>query len=395
MEEMYSIAVLILSGIFLAKIIGKLKFPDVTAYLLAGILIGPSVLGLLSHDQVKAMEIISEVALAFIAFSVGSEMNIKNIQKIGGKILLVTFFEAFGAFLVVSLGLILIFKESVGFSIVLGSIACATAPAATLMVIKQYKAKGDLVDILIPVVALDDAVGIIIFGISSSIAIALQAGTGLALSSMLLKPLWEIILSLLIGLAFGIIFIFVSKKLKSDDQLFSFTIAMIFMAAAASLYFNVSSLLALMAMGLLIANVGHVPRRYQALIGNVTPPIFIAFFVLSGADLNLSALTSVGLLGVFYVFARVIGKLLGTYFSTKMAGFPENVQKYLGLTLVPQAGVAIGLSLIASKILPDPFGAQVRTVVLGATIIYELVGPLTAKYALTKAGQIDPVNLKK
>lgn len=395
MEEMYSIAVLILSGLLLAKVIGKLKFPDVTAYLLAGILIGPSVLGLLSFDQVKSLEIVSEVALAFIAFSVGSEMNIKSIKQIGNKILLVTFFEAFGAFLVVSLGCYFIFKESLGFSIVLGSIACATAPAATLMVIKQYNAKGNLVDVLIPVVALDDAVGIIIFGISSSIAIAMQAGTDLALSSMIFKPLWEIILALLIGLGFGLIFILVSKKIKTDDELFSFTLAMVFAAAAASLYFGVSSLLALMAMGLLIANVGHVPRRYQSLIGNVTPPIFISFFVLSGADLNLSALGSVGMIGVFYIFARVIGKLLGTYFSTKLAGFPENVQKYLGLTLVPQAGVAIGLSLIASRILPDPFGTQVRTVVLGATIVYELIGPLTAKYALTKSGQITQGSPKK
>ncbi|MDO5028845.1 MAG: cation:proton antiporter [Bacillota bacterium] len=394
MEEMYAIAVLILSGILLARIIGKLKFPDVTAYLLAGILIGPSVLGLLSFEQVKSMEIISEVALAFIAFSVGSEMNIKNIQKIGGKILLVTIFEALGAFIIVSLGSHFIFKESWGFAIVLGSISCATAPAATLMVIKQYKAKGDLVDILIPVVALDDAVGIIIFGISSSIAIALQAGTGLALSTMVFAPLWEIIQAILIGLAFGFVFILASKKVKTDDELFSFSLAIIFLAAAASLYLKVSSLLALMAMGLLIANVGHVPRRYQSLIGNITPPIFIAFFVLSGADLNLKALTSVGAIGIFYVLGRVLGKLLGTYSSTKITGFGENIQKYLGLTLVPQAGVAIGLSLVASRILPDPYGSQVRTVILGATIIYELVGPLTAKYALTKAGQIESKKIK-
>ncbi len=389
MGEMFSIAVLLLTGILFAKIIGKLKFPDVTAYLIGGIIIGPSVLGILTNESVKSMEIISEVALAFIAFSIGSEMNLKNIKRIGNKILLVTLFEALGAFIVVTFGLRFLLNQTWEFSLILGSISCATAPAATLMVIKQYKAKGEIVDILIPVVALDDAVGIIIFGISSSVAVALSAGTSFSFSTMLVKPIMEILLALLIGIVFGFLFVVFSKKMKNDDELFSFNLAIIFGASFAAMYFNASSLLALMMCGLFISNVGKVSRRYLGLINNITPPIFICFFVLSGADLNLASLTSVGLVGAFYVIGRVIGKVGGTYISTNMGGFGEEVKKYLGLTLVPQAGVAIGLSLIASRMLPAEAGSQVRTVVLGATIVYELVGPLIAKYALTKANAIE------
>lgn len=385
MDTIYGLAVLIASGLIFSKILGKFKFPDVTGYLIGGIIIGPSVLGLLTHDIVKSMEILSTVALSFIAFSIGSEMDLKAIKKMGSKIITVTIFEALGAFVIVTMAMLLIFKQSVAFSIAIGSIACATAPAATLMVIRQYNAKGPLVDVLIPVVALDDAICIIAFGICSFISNALINGESLNFITMIGKPLLEIILSFLLGGVSGFIYSLLAKYVRNDAENISFTLAMIFIVTWLSIKFNLSGLLTLMVMGVVITNVGHVNKRYQTLVNNITPPIFVCFFVLSGADLDLANLKAVGLIGIGYVIARVVGKYLGAMLSTKMVGLENSVQKNLGLTLIPQAGVALGLSLLAANIIHGEHGQQIRTIVLGATIVYELIGPLVAKFALKRA----------
>lgn len=389
MESIYALAVLIASGLIFSRLLGKFKFPDVTGYLIGGILIGPSVLGLLSQDQVKGMEVLSTIALSFIAFSIGSEMDLRAIKKMGSKIIIVTIFEAFGAFLFVTASMLLIFKQDWAFSLAIGSISCATAPAATLMVIRQYKAKGPLVDVLIPVVALDDAVCIIAFGIASFMANALINGESLNIATMVGKPLLEILMSIGLGAVAGFIYSIIAKKVRNDGENLSFTLAMIFLVTAAALKLNLSGLLTLMVMGVVITNVGHVNKRYLDLVNAITPPIFVCFFVLSGADLNLSNLKSVGIVGIGYVVSRVIGKYLGSMVSTKISGFDQSVQRNLGLTLVPQAGVALGLSLIAANIIHGDHGQYIRTIILGATIVYELVGPLLAKFALKRAGCIE------
>lgn len=389
MESIYAVAVLIASGLIFSRLLGKFKFPDVTGYLIGGIIIGPSVLGLLSQDQVKGMEVLSTIALSFIAFSIGSEMDLKAIKKMGSKIIVVTIFEALGAFLFVTTAMLLIFKQDWAFSLAIGSISCATAPAATLMVIRQYKAKGPLVDVLIPVVALDDAVCIIAFGIASVMANALISGESLNIATMVGKPLLEIFMSIGLGAVAGFIYSLIAKKVRNDGENLSFTLAMVFIVTAAALKLNLSGLLTLMVMGVIITNVGHVNKRYLDLVNAITPPIFVCFFVLSGADLNLSNLKSVGIVGIGYVVSRVIGKYIGSMISTKVSGFDESVQRNLGLTLVPQAGVALGLSLIAANIIPGDHGQYIRTIILGATIVYELVGPLLAKFALKRAGCIE------
>lgn len=389
MESIYALAVLIASGLIFSRLLGKFKFPDVTGYLIGGILIGPSVLELLSQDQVKGMEVLSTIALSFIAFSIGSEMDLRAIKKMGSKIIIVTIFEALGAFLFVTASMLLIFKQDWAFSLAIGSISCATAPAATLMVIRQYKAKGPLVDVLIPVVALDDAVCIIAFGIASFMANALINGESLNIATMVGKPLLEILMSIGLGAVAGFIYSLIAKKVRNDGENLSFTLAMIFLVTAAALKLNLSGLLTLMVMGVVITNVGHVNKRYLDLVNAITPPIFVCFFVLSGADLNLTNLKSVGIVGIGYVVSRVIGKYLGSMVSTKISGFDQSVQRNLGLTLVPQAGVALGLSLIAANIIHGDHGQYIRTIILGATIVYELVGPLLAKFALKRAGCIE------
>lgn len=389
MDYLYYIAILIFGGLIFSKILSKFNFPEVTGYLLGGIIIGPSILKLIPSDMVSSLDIINDVALAFIAFSVGNAMNFEGIKKLGPKIFLVTICEALGAMFIVGTGMLLIFDSSLPTALVLGSIACATAPAATLMVIKEYEAKGDLVDVLIPVVALDDAVCIIAFGISSTLAQSILAGTDLNLYMMLGKPVLNILLALVLGIVSGIITILIKKHVKGDNRLISLIIAVVFLDTAIALYFGLSSLLTLMSTGFILANLGGSNRRVQDLVEKITPPIFICFFVLSGADLTLSSIKSVGIIGIYYIIARVLGKMLGAYVSTRAAGFPKSVQNYLGLTLMPQAGVALGLSLVAVRILPSSYGEMIRTIILSATIFYELIGPVVAKFALTKAGCIE------
>lgn len=392
MESIYYIAILLLAGFVFSRVLALLKMPDVTGYLIGGIIIGPSVLGLIPRASLSSLEIISEVALAFIAFSIGSEMKLSNIRKLGTGILLVVIFEALFAFFAVTISMIVLFRTSFAFAITIGSIASATAPAATLMVIKQYNAKGPLVNILIPVVALDDVVCIMAFGIASSVAKSLISNTSLSMILMLLEPLKEILFALISGLSFGFIFSHAIKKTKNSGETIYLSVAFIFLATTISLYFKLSSLLVLMTMGITASNFGGQERKYNILLEKITPPIIVSFFVLSGAELDFMGLKKVGLMGVVYVISRVIGKMSGAYISSKIAKYPTSVQNYLGLALMPQAGVAIGLRLIASRIIPSPYGEMIRSIVLGATIVYELIGPLVAKFALLKSGCIDKGN---
>lgn len=387
MTLMY-ISILILAGLIFSKLIARIRFPEVTGYLVAGILIGPHVLGLLPKTGVESLEIISELALCFIAFSIGSEMKLSVMKKLGFKIITITLFEALSAFIVVLVGLLLLFKTEAPMAIVLSAIACATAPAATLLVIKEYKAKGEIVDVLLPVVALDDAVCIIVFGISSAVASSLLIGGELSLVSMLLLPFGKILLALLLGFGIGILFYRVQGYAKNEEELLTMSIGFILLVAGISKIFGLSDLLSIMAASVTMSNIGKGMPRTISLVSRVTPPIFVLFFVLAGADLNLPGLLDVGAVGVFYIVGRAVGKCFGAYLSTGITGFSKGLQKNLGLTLIPQAGVAIGLSLLASKTIPDPYGAQIRTIILGATIVYELVGPLFAKLGLKRAGAI-------
>ncbi|MGI5870198.1 MAG: cation:proton antiporter [Kiritimatiellia bacterium] len=382
------LAVVIGAAIVFSKIFGKFNFPDVTGYLIGGIVIGPMVLNWVPADAVKGLEIISEVALAIIAFSIGAEMKLASLKKTGKAIILVTLLEAIGAFVVVFLALWLVCRQDFAFSLVLGSIACATAPAATLLVIRQYKAKGPVVDTLIPVVALDDAVCIILFGICASIAQAIVGGGGVNLLS-LVQPVKEIALSIGLGAIYGIVATVLLRYVKSEGELTAFILGSLFLLTSIALRFSLSSLLVMMSLGFALANLSRAGERAGTALDGMTAPIFMCFFTLSGADLDFKVFASVGFLALVYVVMRVVGKVAGATAGAKIADMPKTVQKYLGLTLVPQAGVAIGLSLAASRILADSHGSQIRTIILAATVLYELTGPIITKIALVKAGEIE------
>lgn len=390
MHMLFYLGIILFTGMIMAKILSKFKLPNVTGYLIAGLIIGPSVLGIIPQESSDKLSIISEAALSFIAYSIGSEFNIQNLKRLGKGIITITVFEALTAVALVDLVMIFVLKQSIPFSLVLGAIAAATAPAATLMVIRQYKAKGPLVNTLLPVVAIDDAVGIIAFGISTTIAKALVSNTeSISIVKIIFIPLLEIFFSLLIGFIMGILLTYLCKKAKGEDGLLSLVIATLFATAGIAISLELSSLLACMMVGATLTNLDPNNKKAFTTVERFTPPVLISFFTIAGVQLNLSILKEVGLIGIVYVIVRVVGKMLGAFLGSKIANFPKTVQKYLGFTLIPQAGVAIGLSMVAQNTLPSPYGAQARTIVLAGTVIYELVGPMITKIALIKAGEIE------
>lgn len=388
MHILFYTGIILISGLIMGKIVSYMKLPEVTGYLIAGVLIGPSILRIIPVEAAKSLNVISEIALGLIAYSIGSEFNFKHMKKIGSGILLITIFEALGAVVCMDLSMIFIFQQNIPFSITLGAIAAATAPAATLMVIRQYNARGPLVNTLLPIVAMDDAVGIIIFGISTAIAKSLLiTNTKLPIVKMILMPFGEIFLALVIGICIGIILSIVANKAKGEDKLLTITLAIIFAAIGLAIELNISALLVCMSIGATVTNVVPNNKRVLSIVDRFTPPIFAAFFTLAGVELNLGTLRDVGMLGIAYVLIRMLGKMLGASFGAKIAKSPKTVQKYLGFTLIPQAGVAIGLAMIAETELPSPYGSKIRTIILAATVIYELIGPLMTKIAIFKAGE--------
>ena len=381
------LAIAIFTGLLAGKLMKVFKLPNVTGYIIFGLIIGPYVLGILPKDIVHSMSIISDVALGFIAFSIGSEFKLSYLKKIGKSPLVIAFCEGFGATILVDLILYLITKD-IKFSLVLGAIASATAPAATIMVVKQYKAKGPVTDTLLPVVAIDDAVALIAFGISVAIAKIIGSTGDVNLLETIMSPVIEIVGGLLFGGILGITFTALIKWFTGRGNRLAVAIGMVCLCVGVSSLCSFSSLLACMAMGAVLINTSTKYTELFALTDRFTPPLFLLFFVVSGAELNIGILPSVGIIGAVYIIVRVIGKMSGASFGAIISHAPINVRKYLGPTLIPQAGVAIGLSMAAMTVVPE-YGSKIRAIILCATIVYELVGPVITKITLKKAGEIS------
>lgn len=385
-NELWYIGIMIISGLVFGRLAKLIKLPNVTGYLIAGLIIGPQVLKLLPLGIVTEFELISDVALGFIAFSIGSEFKLSYIKRVGIAPIVIACLEALLASVCVICGL-LAAGADLAFALVLGAIASATAPAATIMVIRQYKAKGPLSETLLTVVALDDAAALMLFGILSAISAQLVSGSGGNMLAAIIKPIFEIVCSLLLGGVLGVLFTIPLRFFKKDGNRLCITIAFVFIAAALSVALGLSSLLVCMALGAVLVNVSSQANHIMKITDSFTPPILMLFFVLSGSELNLSILPTVGLFGIIYVLARVAGKCIGAFAGAKLMKMPPAVAKYLGLALVPQAGVAIGLSLLATSIVPQ-YGSTIRAIVLCGTFIYEIIGPVLAKFSLHKAGEI-------
>ena len=403
MSTLLSLSIAILAGLLMTRVFKPLKLPAVTAYLVAGVLIGPYCLGRLgidglgftSYENVEHLSLVSEVALGFIAFSIGNEFRMSSLKHTGKQAAVIGVLQALTATLLVDIALIAIATLSdalsVAQAITLGAIATATAPAATLMVVRQYKAKGPLVDLLLPIVALDDAVGLVVFAVSFGIAKAMNVGA-FDLVSILVNPLLEIACSLLLGAVMGWLLTQLEKLFNSNTNRLNMTIAFVFLTAALAMQeleigpvkIGFSSLLVCMMLG-------TVSEEIMAKADRWTSPLFAAFFVISGAELELSVFADkmIVLIGLVYIVTRSLGKYLGAHYSAKLMKCSPAICKYLGITLLPQAGVALGMCVTAKELGPE--GDLIRNITLFSILVYELVGPMLTKMALMDAGEIQPM----
>ncbi len=410
MQLLLTLSVALFAGLMLSRLAKLVKLPAVTAYLVAGILVGPYFLGALNIEglgfnsmaQVEGLSLIADVALGFIAFSIGNEFRLSHLKKTGRQATVIGIVQAVVATLLVDAVLIGIHfmmpdKLPLPAAIVLGAVASATAPAATLMVVRQYKAKGPLTDILLPIVALDDAVGLVLFAISFGVAKAVIAGP-IDMVSIIVEPLLEVVLSLLLGAIMGHLFTFFEKFFHSRSKRLSMSVAFIFITVALSMmkfevggiHIAFSSLLVCMMLGTMFCNECDFSEELMERVERWSAPLLVLFFVLSGAELELSVFTDLAIvvIGLVYILARSAGKYGGSYISAKATGCDKNIVKYLGITLLPQAGVALGMAIKAETLGPE--GKIVANITLFAVLIYEIVGPMLTKISLQKAGEIRP-----
>ena len=412
MKELLSIAFALFAGLMMTRLIKRFRLPDVTAYLVAGLLIGPCFLGRLglpgvgfsSYEELYALGAVSDIALGFIAFSIGNEFRLDDLKHTGKKAIIIGVAQALVAALLVDLALIgfhLLRPDvlSMPAAVTLGAIATATAPAATLMVVRQYKAKGELTGLLLPIVALDDAVGLVVFAVSFGVARAMQSGA-MDLVSVLVNPFIEIVASLGLGALAGFALTKLETLFHSNTNRLAMTIAFVFLTVALSMLeipigpvtVGFSSLLVCMMLGTVFCNLCPLSDELMGKADRWTAPLLVLFFVISGAELELEVFgqLAVVLVGVVYILFRSAGKYLGARASAKAAGCSRKVVDYLGVTLLPQAGVALGMCVAAQQ-LGGQDAAIVRNIVLFSVLIYELFGPLATKWALTRAGDIKPM----
>ena len=412
MNTLLSVSIALLAGLLMTRLFKPLKLPAVTAYLIAGVFIGPYCLGALgieglgfaSFGSVESLGLISEVALGFIDFSIGNEFRLNDLKKTGKQALVIGVLQAVVAMLLVDAALVGLHflipdKLSLPQALTLGAIATATAPAATLMVVRQYKADGPLTRLLLPIVALDDAVGLVAFAVSFGIAKTLVSGS-VDLISILVNPFIEILLSLVLGAVAGWVLTQLEKLFNSNTNRLNLTIGVVFLTASLSMldftvgpvHVHFSSLLTCMMLGTVFCNLCPLSEDLMGATDKWTSPLFALFFVISGAELELGVFTDLAIvgIGVIYILSRSAGKYFGAFGSAKLTRCDGKICKYLGITLLPQAGVALGMCTTAMQL--GEQGALIRNITLFAVLIYELCGPIFTRMALTAAGEIRPMS---
>ena len=387
MNLILKVTIALAVGFIGGKFIEILKLPNVSGYLLIGVLLGSSFFNIISPEDIQVLEVISELALAFIAFNIGSEFVIKEIKKFGRKIFWITLGEVIGAILLVFSVMYFVFRQDFPFSIVIASMSAATAPAATLLVIRQYQAKGPLTKTILPVVALDDILGIIAFGIALALAKVSISGESLSVISLILSIGGEIFGSILLGFVLGLILTISVKKLQSHDDYQIASLIAIGLGMGISTALGLSPLLTNIVIGTTLVNL--VPRtdRVFGSVNNFVPAFYVLFFTLAGASLELGILRQIGLIGTAYVLARGFGKYIGSYIGSTYVKAEDVVKKYLGFALLPQGGISIGLLILVRQQMPE-YAAAITTIIMFSILIYETSGPIFSKYALKKSGEI-------
>ena len=385
-KVLLTLSVILFSGFILTRLTNTLNMPKVSGYIMAGILIGPCCLNFIPSSMIEGMSFVSDLALAFIAFGVGKFFKKEVLMRTGKKIVVITLSEALAAGVLVALLLKFLFRLNWEFALILGAIATATAPASTMMTINQYKAKGEFVDTLLQIVALDDVVCLLAFSIVSAIINGNEAG-GLSVHDILIPVAFNLLV-IVLGIFCGY---FLSRLLipaRSRDNRLILAIAMLLGLSGICAAIDISPLLSCMVFGAVYINLTRDKKLFRQ-INSFTPPVMSVFFIVSGMNLDLKALTTVGAIGVCYFVIRIIGKYMGTYLSCLVMRTSREVRNYMGLALIPQAGVAIGLAFLGQRMLPPETGNMVLTIILSSSVLYEMVGPVSARAALLLSGSIS------
>lgn len=379
----------LLVGILLGKLMIRFNIPSVPGYIIAGLILGVSGFKIVNGDNLENFAFISDFALGIIAFNIGSELNIKVLKKMGKSILIIAVCESLGAFTLVT-SIMLLLKQPIETALILGAVSSATAPAATVMVLKECKAKGPLTSTLLGVVAVDDAVCLMIYSIAASVAKVFVNHEVVTINKILIHPIMEIVFSIIAGGILGVILAYLLQKARNNTELLSFVIGIIVLLVGLSQAFHLSPLLACMSLGIMIANVSSSANKVFRSIESFSPPIIAAFFVFAGARLDISLIPHIGLVGVLYLTFRVLGKVLGAALGGKLSKAPSVVTKNLGFGLISQVGVAIGLAItVQHEFAGTDLAVLVLTVLLATTILTEIIGPILTKKAIIRSGEAN------
>ncbi len=404
MDSKYIFLIYVCVGLFLCLLSGKIvkqfKLPNVTGYILIGLLAGvlfgthqmEHVFGTdVAKQMVNKFDVIKDLATGFIAFSIGTEFELKYIKKLGKTPIVIACLESLAATILVAIGIYIV-TGNIQLAFIMGAVAAATDPAATIMVARQYKAKGPVSKNLIPVVAIDDATALMFYGICVAIAKSFTGGFTLM---TIIDPIKEIVGALLFGVIMGLIFSVLIHYFTGRGNRLAITISMVALTVSISHvpFLNFSPLLACMAMSTTVVNTSSRWHPVYEQMDRMTPPVFMLFFFVTGAGMDISVLPTVGVIGVVYIVVRVVGKLVGSNIGARISGADKNVRRYLGIGLIPQAGVAIGLAMMCTSVVPE-YANEIMAVVVSGTIIYELIGPIVTKAMLVKIGEIKPENVK-
>ncbi len=388
MNIFIKIGLVVSFGLLGGRVARKFNLPDVTGFLIGGLFLGPSFLNIITDSDTGMINFINELALSAIAFNIGGEFIMKQIKKLGKEIFIIAVFEVLVVVFLVFGVMFYLLNQPFVFSVMVASMSTATAPAGTMMVIRQYRAKGPLTNTILPVAALDDALGIMVFGLAMSLAkisLGEVTGGGFALAA---APFIEIALSLVLGSVLGVILSYLSKFVKSSEEMTSFILVFILASSGFAQVFELSSLLSSMMMGAVFVNISKKPLKVFSNINQFMPPFNLLFFALAGSSLDLSVLSSIGLLGLAFVLSRMFGKVIGSTMGAYVAKSEPVVKKYLGWALLPQGGISIGLSMVVKDQLPA-LSDGIVTLILFSVLVFEIAGPILAKVAITKAGEVN------
>jgi Kef-type K+ transport system membrane component KefB len=389
MNTILCLGIVLVGALVAEKIVNYFKVPAITSYILLGILLGPYALNVTGEGLMAASELISNIVLGFIAFHIGKNFSLENFKRIGKTVLSVSVSVTVATLICVTVGIYYVAHQPFHIALLFGAISTATAPATTMMVIRQYKARGLFTDVLLGTVAIDDAWGIMIFSVSLAIAQIIQLGqfSELVIMFVTMKAAGKIFFSMILGLIMAFLVSRISVYLKRREEVLTFILGAILINTGVALYFHMSPLLSNMFFGAVLVNIEKTSFRFFDSLSAVDWPLYVMFYVLAGANLNVGLLSTLGLIGSVYIISRIMGRIGGAYAGAVIVGAEKSIKKYMGLALMAQAGVAIGLAMLAKVNLPHTGGAILNTII-ATTVIYEILGPITTRYSLIKAGDI-------